>query len=92
MFGASLMDVQGCFALCVEHQVRTEQSPSASLVCALGRAVSPRCGPSLNSMAESPSSVCWLLAQGLDLVVLDSDLSIRADLLSSLAWVQKTNF
>lgn len=55
VFAAPLVDVQDCFALCVEHQARTEQPPWASLACSLGRDVSPKCGPCFNSVAESPA-------------------------------------
>lgn len=66
-------------------------SSYASLACALHRDFSPERGPHLNSVSEPLCSVCWLLAQGLDLVVLKSDLSIGADLPSSLARDQETD-
>lgn len=60
--------------LSVEHQAWTDQLPL------LVHRFFPECRPHLNSMSEPLCPVCWLLAQGLDLVVLKSDLFFRADL------------
>lgn len=90
MFGARPLDVQGCFAFSLEHQAWTGRSPGVSLVCAPCHEYFPRVWTS--SELHVRASVLCLLAPrtGLDLVVLKSDLSGRADQASSLARDQET--
>lgn len=70
MFVAPLLDVQDCLLSVWNIRQGLSSHPKLPLLVHRARVAPPKCEPCLNTMAETPSSVCWLLAHGLDLVVL----------------------